>query len=66
MRGVVRRGVEPGCLVLGTAERQYLLVNPSPALRPGVTAVVRGRLEPALVTTCMQGTPLVVSEARIG
>lgn len=64
MRGAVRSGVEPGCLVLNTGDREYLLVHPPPELRPGVTAVVRGRIEPGMVTTCMQGTPLVVSEAH--
>ncbi|MEV0705010.1 hypothetical protein AB0I53_44825 [Saccharopolyspora sp. NPDC050389] len=64
VRGVVRSGVEQGCLVLSTADREYLLVHPPSTLRPGVTAVVRGRLEPGMVTTCMQGTPLVVSEAH--
>ncbi|MFI0462696.1 MULTISPECIES: hypothetical protein [Saccharopolyspora] len=66
VRGVVRSGVEQGCLVLATADREYLLVHPPSTLRPGVTAVVRGRIETGMVTTCMQGTPLVVSEAHTG
>ncbi|MGI8313040.1 hypothetical protein [Saccharopolyspora hattusasensis] len=64
LRGEVRTGVELGCLVLNTSDREYLLVHPPPELRPGVIAVVRGRIEPGMVTTCMQGTPLVVSEAH--
>lgn len=64
LRGEVRKGVELGCLVLNTGGREYLLVHPTSELRPGVTAVVRGRIEPSMVTTCMQGTPLVVSEAH--
>ncbi|WP_421671775.1 hypothetical protein [Saccharopolyspora spinosa] len=64
VRGEVRNGVEHSCLVLSADDREYLLVHPPPELRPGVTAVVRGRIEPGMVTTCMQGTPLVVSEAH--
>ncbi|TDD55271.1 hypothetical protein E1288_05395 [Saccharopolyspora elongata] len=66
VRGTVQRGIEPNSLVLSTADQEYLLVHPTPALQPGVMAVVRGR--PARtehVTMCMQGTPLVVLDASV-
>lgn len=63
--GRVQRGVELNCLVFKTTDREYLLVRPPPALQPGVVAHLRGRPEPGMVTTCMQGTPIVVLDARV-
>lgn len=65
VRGTVRNGVEPGCLVLAAPDREYLLVRPVPELKPGVEAVVRGSLRPGAPTTCMQGTPLTVRTAEV-
>ncbi|KHF45625.1 hypothetical protein MINT15_08420 [Saccharomonospora viridis] len=65
VHGTVERGVEPNCLVLVTDEQEYLLVNAGPEVRPGARVVVRGTPEPDLVTTCMQGVPLVVDDVDL-
>jgi hypothetical protein len=65
VHGTVERGVEPNCLVLVTDEQEYLLVNAGPEIRPGARIVVRGTPEPDLVTTCMQGVPLVVDDVDL-
>lgn len=64
VRGTVAPGVEANCLVLVAEEREYLLLDAGPEVRPGAEIVVRGRLQPGLPTTCMQATPLVVLEAE--
>ncbi|HEU4424006.1 MAG TPA: hypothetical protein VFR67_15855 [Pilimelia sp.] len=61
--GKVVAGVEPGCKILQTGDKGYLLVAQGAAnqqLQVGATVVVRGEVQPDMVTTCMQGTPLVV------
>lgn len=60
--GTVVEGVEMGCRLID----QYLLL-PGPGinrddLRVGATLTVRGRVERGMMTTCQQGTPLVVTE----
>lgn len=63
-RGTVERGVEPNCLVLAADDREYLLLEAGPEVRPGVEVTVRGTTRPDLPTTCMQGTPLVVDRVE--
>jgi hypothetical protein len=59
--GTVTAGVEPGCLLLGT----YLLVGgPTDVVREGARVTVTGRVEAELATTCQQGVPLRVEDAR--
>ncbi|MFK3982927.1 hypothetical protein ACI2K4_21425 [Micromonospora sp. NPDC050397] len=59
--GVVTPGVEPNCLLIDN----YLLVNgPRDQLRSGARVTVTGRLQPGLMTTCQQGTPLLVESVR--
>jgi len=60
--GVVEEGVEHGCIVLRADNgSMYQLMGSTDALiRPGNRVSVRGRLNPGIVTTCMQGTPLQV------
>ncbi len=64
--GQVVEGVEAGCLLLDTGAGEYLLVIPAhlgrSAVRAGARLVVRGRVEPHLVSYCQQGTPFLVSE----
>lgn len=61
--GTVSAGVEPNCLLLDG----YLLVGgPRELLRPGARVTVTGRVQPDLMTTCQQGTPLLVESARPG
>ncbi|WP_460954763.1 hypothetical protein [Parasphingorhabdus pacifica] len=63
--GTVETGVESGCLVLVGGDKPHLLLGGDPAVvRPGAHLLVRGRPDPDLVTTCMQGEPLHVSEAN--
>lgn len=66
IRGEAVKGVEPGCMVLtAPGGKTYLLIGGDRSLieRGGRLEVV-GREEPDLVTTCMQGIPFVVAEAR--
>lgn len=67
--GKVVAGVEPGCKVLVTDGKSYLLVaqgTNSTALREGATVEVRGTVDSDMMTTCMEGTPLVVSSVKPG
>jgi len=68
LTGQVVEGVEVGCLLLDTGAGEYLLVIPQhvdrSAVRAGARLVVRGRVEPGLVSYCQQGTPFVVSDVR--
>jgi len=66
VRGTVQEGVETGCLLLAAADgTQYLLIGGDPqVVRAGASVVVVGRLQPGMVTTCQQGTPLVVVSAQ--
>jgi hypothetical protein len=68
LSGQVVEGVEAGCLLLDTGDGEYLLVVPGhvgrSAVRAGARLVVRGRVEPGLVSYCQQGTPFLVSEVR--
>ncbi|WP_374272827.1 hypothetical protein [Actinoplanes sp. M2I2] len=61
LTGTVTAGVEPGCLLLDG----YLLVGGDrTVVRAGLRITVTGRVVPDLVTTCQQGTPLVVTSAQ--
>jgi Protein of unknown function (DUF5818) len=61
--GLVRHGVEPGCVLLDAeAGGRYLLVDGKRAeLRPGRRVAVTGRVDPSLLSTCQEGQPLVVA-----
>ncbi|RKR88510.1 hypothetical protein BDK92_2838 [Micromonospora pisi] len=59
--GVITQGVEPNCMLIDN----YLLIGgPREQLRAGARVTVTGRLQPGLMTTCQQGTPLVVESAK--
>jgi hypothetical protein len=61
LTGTVTAGVEPNCLLLDG----YLLVGgPREHLRSGARVTVTGRVQADLMTTCQQGTPLVVETAQ--
>lgn len=64
LRGKVSRvEVEGGCLVLdATNGGRYQLTGKVGDLRPGMTASVRGRVDPGLRSTCQVGPILVVEE----
>jgi hypothetical protein len=58
--GTVSDGVEPGCTLLTSDGVVYQLIwrHATPLIRPEME--VEGTLQPDLMTTCQQGTPLVV------
>ncbi len=62
--GVVEAGVEPGCLLLD----EHLLIFDDPALKadaePGSSVTVTGSVQEGTMTTCMQGTPFLVTSVR--
>jgi hypothetical protein len=59
--GTIVAGVEVGCLLLD----DYLLVGGDKSLlRSGARVTVTGEVQPDLMTTCQQGTPLLVRSAR--
>jgi hypothetical protein len=60
VRGTVSDGVEPGCRLLTSNGVVYLLIWRDGTLVSGQTIEVEGTVQPDLVTTCQQGTPLVV------
>jgi hypothetical protein len=61
--GTIAYGVEPNCVLLNG----YLLLGgPRELFTAGAVVTVTGRVEPDMMTTCQQGTPLVVESARRG
>ncbi|GIF73715.1 hypothetical protein Asi02nite_32330 [Asanoa siamensis] len=59
--GTVTAGVEPGCLLLDG----YLLVNaPTSLVYEGVRVKATLEVRTDLVTTCMQGTPAMITSAQ--
>ncbi|HEU5110476.1 MAG TPA: hypothetical protein VFT95_18195 [Micromonosporaceae bacterium] len=60
LTGVVRQGVEAGCLLLDG----YLLLGGDRAVvRAGARVTVTGRVDSGVMTTCQQGTPFQVETA---
>jgi hypothetical protein len=67
MSGTVQAGVEHGCLIMEAGGKTYLLVGGDRSVvREGARITVRGRPNPGLMTTCQQGEPFEVAEARPG
>jgi hypothetical protein len=68
--GTVVEGVEARCLILQTTGKDYLLMLPASidrsTVRAGAKLVVRGRLQPGLMSYCQQGTPFMVSSLSAG
>ncbi|WP_447002527.1 copper chaperone PCu(A)C [Saccharothrix isguenensis] len=65
LSGTVQVGVESGCLVLATDRGQYVLLGADPqVVRAGAEVVVEGVPQPDQATTCQQGTPFTVRDAR--
>lgn len=63
--GTVTAGVEAGCHLLDDGTTTWLLLADAPAELDAVLGrrvTARGRAEPDLLTTCQQGTPLVVQD----
>jgi hypothetical protein len=60
--GVIERGVEPGCLVLRTGTKSYLLQGAQASGAPVAVPVrVTGELVENVASYCQQGTPLQVA-----
>ena len=65
LRGTVESGVEAGCLILQAGDKTYNLIGGDrEVVKPGAKVVVRGSEKPDMVTTCQQGVPFQVVEAR--
>jgi hypothetical protein len=66
VRGTLRQGVEPGCLLLDTQDRHaYLLVDIDPAkARPGARVEVVGQPLDQFASFCGEGTALSVVSVR--
>ncbi len=63
--GVVEHGVEPGCLVLRTGSKSYLLLRgdggeAAENVPVAVPVRVRGEVITGIASYCQQGTPLLV------
>lgn len=62
IRGTVSEGVEAGCTLLTSKGVVYLLIwrhgTPDTGLKAELE--VEGTIQPDLLTTCQQGTPLMV------
>ena len=67
IKGTLAEAVEPGCVVLHTAQGNYVLLGTPTKLRqlePGTAVVARGTVAKSVATTCQQGTPFRVDTAR--
>jgi hypothetical protein len=66
VRGTVRAGVEPGCLLLDAQDKQaYLLLDADQTtLRPGARVEVVGQRTDQIVSTCNEGVALSVVSVR--
>ncbi|MEV6306716.1 hypothetical protein AB0M02_45475 [Actinoplanes sp. NPDC051861] len=68
--GTVRQGVEPGCLLLKDGSGDYLLIFKDDAMEKSVKVgseiTATGKTESGMMTTCMQGSPFVVSSVGAG
>lgn len=60
--GVVETGVEPGCKVLTADGKQYQVLGTDVPV--GVPVRVTGVLQPGVLTTCQQGTPMRVTKVE--
>ena len=61
--GVIEAGVEPGCRVLTAGSTRYLLLG-GKDVPLGVPVRVQGLLQPGVLSTCQQGTPLRVTDVQ--
>ena len=61
--GVIEAGVEPGCKVLTAGSTKYLILGGGD-VPMGVPVRVEGTLQPGVLSTCQQGTPLRVTSVK--
>ncbi|MFI9012319.1 hypothetical protein ACIGNX_34270 [Actinosynnema sp. NPDC053489] len=65
LRGQVEPGAEAGCLLLSTDRGRFLLLGGDPrVLTAGAEVEVAGTVQAGQATTCQEGTPFSVTEAR--
>ena len=60
LTGIPSQGVEVNCLLL---DGYLLLGGPRELLASAQTLAIAGRTDESLMTTCQQGTPLLVESA---
>ena len=60
--GVVESGVEPGCKVLTAGGTTYQVIGAEVPV--GVPVRITGVLQPGVLTTCQQGTPIRVTKVQ--
>jgi hypothetical protein len=61
--GTIEAGVEPGCRVLTAGSTRYLVLGADDAPM-GVPVRVEGVLQPGVLSTCQQGTPLRATSVK--
>jgi hypothetical protein len=61
--GVIEAGVEPNCKVLTAGNTKYLILG-GDDVPMGVPVRVEGTLQPGVLSTCQQGTPLRVTSVK--
>jgi hypothetical protein len=61
--GVIEAGVEPGCKVLTAGNTKFLILG-GDDVPMGVPVRVEGTLQPGVLSTCQQGTPLRVTSVK--
>jgi hypothetical protein len=65
VRGVVHKGVEPGCLLLDGQDKRYLLIDgPNAQLQEGVRVEVRGQPVDQIASFCGEEAALAVVSVR--
>jgi hypothetical protein len=61
--GIIEAGVEPGCKILTAGNTRYLILGAQDAPMD-VPVRVEGVLQPGVLSTCQQGTPLRVTSVK--
>jgi hypothetical protein len=63
--GEIKDGVEPGCVLLNTSDKSYLLIGGDrSALVSGKRLTVVGTVETGVMSTCQQGIPFRVTSIQ--